>query len=204
VTDELRSHGFIALALHGDLEQRERDQTLVQFSNKSVSVLVATDVAARGLDIDALDAVINYEIAHDPEIHLHRIGRTGRAGSRGVACSLFSDGERHKVALLEGDVDPILDHEPLPSPSVLQAEVMQPAMATLHIDAGKKQKIRPGDILGALTGEDGVLGADVGKIAIFDNMAFVAVRQGVARVASRKLGRGKLKGRSVRARLIRD
>ncbi|MFT5389973.1 MAG: ATP-independent RNA helicase DbpA [Gammaproteobacteria bacterium] len=204
VTEELRSYGFSALALHGDLEQRERDQTLVQFSNKSVSVLVATDVAARGLDIDALDAVINYEIAHDPEIHLHRIGRTGRAGSRGVACSLFSDAERHKVALLEGDVDPILDHEPLPSPSVLQAEVMQPAMATLHIDAGKKQKIRPGDILGALTGDDGVLGADVGKIAIFDNMAFVAVRQEVARVASRKLGRGKMKGRSVRARLIRD
>ncbi|MCF6208522.1 MAG: ATP-dependent RNA helicase DbpA, partial [Ghiorsea sp.] len=80
VTDSLIDDGFSALDLTGDLEQRDRDQTLIQFTNKSISVLVATDVAARGLDIDNLDLVINYHLAHDPESHIHRIGRTGRAG----------------------------------------------------------------------------------------------------------------------------
>ena len=101
IADDLRGHGFSSLALHGDLEQRDRDQTLVRFSNKSISVLVATDVAARGLDIDELDAVINYHIARDPEMHVHRIGRTGRAGSKGTAYSLISEKESYKVALLQ-------------------------------------------------------------------------------------------------------
>jgi ATP-independent RNA helicase DbpA len=80
--------GFDALALHGELEQRERDQVLVQFANRSCSVLVATDVAARGLDITQLAAVINVDISPDPEVHVHRIGRTGRAGEAGLALSL--------------------------------------------------------------------------------------------------------------------
>ncbi|RUM84526.1 MAG: ATP-dependent RNA helicase DbpA, partial [Candidatus Thioglobus sp.] len=88
VADELIYYGFYALAIHGDLDQRERDQALIRFSNKSISVLVATDVAARGLDIDSLDMVINFNIAHDAEVHVHRIGRTGRAGRSGIACTL--------------------------------------------------------------------------------------------------------------------
>jgi len=202
VADELLSYGFSALALHGDLEQRERDQTLVQFANKSVSILVATDVAARGLDIDALDAVINYHISHDSEGHVHRIGRTGRAGNSGVACSLFTDQEGYKVSMLDGDVDPVLDAEPLPPLSLLEKPAMKPTMATLQIDGGKKQKLRPGDILGALTGEGGIAGKQVGKINISNSWAYVAVGRDVVKAALKKLGQDKLKGRTFRVRRI--
>jgi len=204
VADELQSFGFSALALHGDLEQRDRDQTLVQFANKSASILVATDVAARGLDIAALDAVINYHISHDSEGHVHRIGRTGRAGNRGVACSMFTEQEGYKVSLLDGDIDPVLDAEPLPPLSLLDKQVMKPAMATLQIDGGKKQKLRPGDILGALTGEGGIAGKEVGKINISDNWAYVAVGRDVVKSALKKLGQGRLKGRRFRVRLVGD
>ncbi len=204
VADELHSYGFSALALHGDLEQRERDQTLVQFSNKSTSILVATDVAARGLDIDALDAVINYHLSHDSEGHVHRIGRTGRAGNKGIACTLFTDQEGYRVSMLDGEVDPVLDAEPLPTLSLLDKQAMKPAMATLQIDGGKKQKLRPGDILGALTGEGGIAGKQVGKINLSDNWAYVAVSRDVVKSALKKLGQGKLKGRTFRVRLIGD
>ncbi len=204
VADQLYNYGFSALALHGDLEQYDRDQTLVRFANKSTAILVATDVAARGLDIDALDAVINYQIAHDPEIHIHRIGRTGRAGNKGAAYSLYNDREAHKVALVEANADPILDAEPLPSRNFLDTHPIQAPMATIKISGGKKQKIRPGDILGALTGAHGIAGNQVGKIQIFDNWAYVAIHRDVIRQALKKLGQGQLKGRSFRVRLIRD
>jgi len=204
VADELHDFGFSVLALHGDLDQKDRDQTLVRFSNKSVSILVATDVAARGLDIDSLDAVINYHIARDPEIHIHRIGRTGRAGSKGIACSLISDKESHKVIALGNYLDIAIEGEPLPSINFLDKPVFAPAMATLQIEGGKKQKVRLGDILGALTGEKGVTGNQVGKINVFDSWAYVAVEREVTQVALKKLGQGQLKGRSFRVRLIRD
>ncbi len=203
IAEELRGHGFSALALHGDLDQRDRDQTLVRFSNKSTAVLVATDVAARGLDIDSLDAVINYHIARDPEMHIHRIGRTGRAGNTGAAYSLISEKENHKVIVLQDYLGQIISSEPLPSRRLLTSSVNKPLMATLLIDGGKKQKVRPGDILGALTGTDGIKGTQVGKINIFDNRSYVAVRRNAVKPALRKLTSGKLKGRSFRARLIR-
>ncbi len=202
VAGELREHGFAALALHGDLEQRDRDETLVRFSNKSATVLVATDVAARGLDIESLDAVINYHLARDVEVHLHRIGRTGRAGSKGTAYSLVSDKESHKVALLQDYLGQLIVAEPLPPPTILKGSPDNPEMVTLLIDGGKKQKIRPGDILGALTGENGIAGDQVGKINVFHNRSYAAVRVAAAKQALRKLSDGKLKGRSFRSRLI--
>ena len=203
VANDLCAHGFAALALHGDLEQRDRDQTLVRFANRSATVLVATDVAARGLDIESLDAVFNYHIARDVEVHLHRIGRTGRAGSTGNAYSLISDKESYKVALLQDYLGQIIVGEPLPPVSVLKEPPVGPAMATLLIDAGKKQKIRAGDILGALTGENGISGDQVGKINIFHSRSYVAVRVNATKHALRKLTDGKLKGRSFRVRMIR-
>jgi ATP-independent RNA helicase DbpA len=202
VADELADYGYSALALNGDLDQRERDQALVRFANKSVSVLVATDVAARGLDIEALDAVINYQLPRDEEIHIHRIGRTGRAGSKGIACSLYSEKEAYKIALLEDYLDRLIVAEPLPPIKLLQLPTINAQMETLQIDGGKKQKIRPGDILGALTGEEGVAGSDVGKINIFDHCAYVAVKTGACSLALKKLNQGKLKGRSFRVRRI--
>ena len=208
VADELANYGFSAVALHGDLEQRDRDQALVRFANKSISVLVATDVAARGLDIEALDAVINYQLARDSEVHIHRIGRTGRAGSKGIACSLYSEREHHKIALLEDYLDQLIVAEQLPPIHLLEKTPLTSSMETLQIDGGKKQKVRAGDILGALTGKDGgensIPGTAVGKINISDNWAYVAVSRDVYKVALQKLGQGKLKGRSFRVRLIRD
>ncbi|ELR66440.1 ATP-dependent 23S rRNA helicase DbpA [Photobacterium marinum] len=204
VADELEHYGFSAIALHGDLEQRDRDQTLVRFANKSASVLVATDVAARGLDIESLDAVVNYHMARDTEVHVHRIGRTGRAGSKGVACSFFSDKEHYKIALLEDYLDKTIEGEELPPMHLLDQPTHRPAMVTLQIGGGKKQKVRPGDILGALTGENGIAGNQVGKINVFDFCAYVAVNRDVARPALKKLENGKMKGRSFRVRQIRS
>ena len=202
LAQQLAGYGFTALAIHGDLEQRDRDQTLVRFINKSANILVATDVAARGLDIESLDAVFNYQIARDPEVHVHRIGRTGRAGNKGLACSLFSEKEAYNVTLLDGDIDPVHDCESLPSQNMLTREPMVPLMTTLLIDGGKKQKLRPGDILGALTGDKGIAGKDVGKISVFDNRAYVAVARRVVNIALKILDEGKLKGRSFRVRHI--
>lgn len=203
VADELAENGFSVVALHGDLEQKVRDQTLVRFANKSVSVLVATDVAARGLDIDALDMVVNYHIARDAEVHTHRIGRTGRAGSQGLACSLYSDKESHKIQRLEAALDIQVVAEPLPGIHFLDKPGYKPPMACLQIDGGKKQKLRAGDILGGLTGEGGISGKDVGKIHIFDRCAYVGVRSDIASDALRQLSEKKLKGRNFRVRRIR-
>jgi len=194
--------GFHALALHGDLEQRERDETLIRFANKSVSILVATDLAARGLDIDTLDAVVNYEIPHDPDVYLHRIGRTGRAGSKGQAYALYTDSEMARLALIPGDIDPLADAEPLPPRQVADHAVMQPLFATVQIDGGRKQKLRPGDIVGALTAPGGINAGDVGKIHIADTLAFVAVKRAALAPALQILADGRLKGRSFRARQL--
>lgn len=202
VADELYRYGFSAMAIHGDLEQRDRDQTLVRFANKSISVLVATDVAARGLDIDNLDAVINYHIAHDAEVHVHRIGRTGRAGNKGDAFTLFDETEDYKVALLETYLNHELDIENLPPFRLLEKTPSKSKMVTLLIDGGKKQKVRAGDILGALTGKDGIEGKQVGKIQLFDSRAYVAVSRSAAKLALKKLDEGKLKGRSFRVRRL--
>ncbi len=202
VVDGLRSHGFSALALHGDLEQKARDEALTRFANRSVSVLVATDVAARGLDIEQLDAVINYHIARDPEVHVHRIGRTGRAGNKGLALTLFSASEDHRAARLEAYLDQKIEIDDVPPFRLLEKPAFRPPMVTLQIDGGRKQKVRPGDILGALTGENGIAGKQVGKINIFDFSAYVAVERAAAKPALRKLRSGKIKGRSFRVRRL--
>lgn len=200
---DLKDYGFNVLALHGDLEQRDRDQTLIRFSNKSASVLVATDVAARGLDIDSLDTVINYHISTDPEIHVHRIGRSGRAGEKGQALSLFAEREFNKIGRLESFLNIEVVPQELPNNDVLEKPIVKPAMATIQIDGGKKQKVRAGDILGALTSKGGIAGSDVGKIQITDNWAYVAVEAKKSNTALTKISEGKIKGRSFRARILK-
>lgn len=203
VADELANRGFSAIALHGDLEQKDRDQALIRFSNKSACILVATDVAARGLDIDNLSAVFNYHIAHDQEVHVHRIGRTGRAGNKGMAFSFYSNKDSHRISLLEDYLDRIIEAEQLPSYDALDKEPLQSNMITLRIEGGKKQKIRPGDVVGALTGQDGIKGEQVGKIQVLDNWAYVAVQRDSIKVAFKKLSEGKLKGRKFRVSVVR-
>nr|WP_321278594.1 ATP-dependent RNA helicase DbpA [uncultured Vibrio sp.] len=201
VADELHHRGFSVIDLHGDLEQRERDQALVQFANKSISILVATDVAARGLDVDNLDAVFNFELSRDPEVHVHRIGRTGRAGSKGLAFSFFGDKDGLRVARIEEYLD--MDIVPATLPEKSKQQPYQAKMVTINIDGGKKQKVRPGDILGCLTGKNGILGAQVGKIHLFPMRAYVAVEKSAAKKALQTISTGKMKGRQFRARLLK-
>ena len=202
LVEQLTSKSISAAALNGDLEQRDRDQVLAMFANRSLSVLVATDVAARGLDVEALDLVINVELARDPEIHVHRIGRTGRAGKQGLAVSLVAPAEAHRAQAIENLQQAPLNWQPLDALKSQSGEPLQPPMVTLCIAAGRKDKLRPGDILGALTGDAGIPGSQVGKIAIFDFQAFVAVERTVARQALKRLNDGKIKGRSLKVRQL--
>lgn len=202
LAEELRGKGLHVLALHGDLEQKERDQVLVQFSNNSSSILVATDVAARGLDIKDLHAVINYEISPDPEIHIHRIGRTGRASNEGLALSLFTVSEAPKVKAIEDyQGDPVAVEE-TSTLNLQDSFKLKPPMVTLRISAGRKDKVRAGDILGALTKNNKLPGRQVGKIDIFDVTSYVAVEHTIARQALQILAEGKIKGRRFRVRKL--
>ncbi|WP_044041009.1 ATP-dependent RNA helicase DbpA [Caballeronia insecticola] len=198
--DVLRAQGFEALTLHGELEQRERDQVLVQFANRSCSVLVATDVAARGLDIAQLEAVINVDVTPDPEVHVHRIGRTGRAGEEGWALSLASMDEMGRVGAIEEAQRAEVEWHPLAELTSAEPGHLKPPMATLQILGGRKEKVRPGDVLGALTGEAGFDGKQIGKINVMDLVTYVAVDRNIADDAVRRLGAGKLKGRKVKVR----
>jgi ATP-independent RNA helicase DbpA len=200
----LAAQGFVALALHGDLEQRDRDQVLIQFANRSASVLVATDVAARGLDIANLACVINVDVSADVEQHVHRIGRTGRAGASGLALSLASLDEMGRVGRIEALQGAPFVWQPLDSLKDAPGERLMPAMDTLQILGGRKEKIRPGDILGALTGEAGFTAAQIGKINVTDFHSYVAVERSIAREAVKRLSQGKLKGRKVKVRRLAD
>ena len=202
VATQLKKSGYYAMAIHGDLEQRDRDQILLRFANKSCPILVATDVAARGLDIDDLQAVINYELSREPKIHIHRIGRTGRAGKKGLALSLYTASEQRKINAIEQiqnqpcrrDVLNSLDNNGSPSP---------PPMITICIDGGKKNKMRPGDILGALTGEIGITVNQVGKIDIFDFSSYVALDRTIAHKVLKSLQQNsKIKGRRFKVRKL--
>ncbi|WP_374444709.1 ATP-dependent RNA helicase DbpA [Providencia sp.] len=201
VYDALNDSKQSVLVLHGDLEQRDRDQTLVRFANGSSRVLVATDVASRGLDIKALEMVINYELSWDPEVHVHRIGRTARAGESGLAISLCAPEEAQRANALEEMLNMKLNWQP--EPAGLRITPLEATMVTLCLDGGKKAKMRPGDILGALTGDVGLDGADIGKIAIHPTHAYVAVKRSVAQQAWKHLQQGKIKGKSVKARLLK-
>lgn len=198
----LRENHIQALAIHGDLDQRERDRVLLQFANNSCAVLVATDVAARGLDVKSLPAVINYELPRDAQTYVHRIGRTGRAGESGMALSIFTESEQVRLNDIEQhqaepcicDVYASLDYN--------AAYTLRAPMATLEINAGRKQKLRPGDILGGLTGAGGLPGSAIGKIDIFDMNSFVAIEKTAVKSALAFLSGGKIKGRSIKARRI--
>jgi len=203
LADDLWQQGFHALPLHGDLDQKDRDQVLIQFANKSTSILIATDVAARGLDIKDLEAVINFELSPDPEVHIHRIGRTGRAGSEGLALSLFMASEAPKVNALEDYQDNPVRIEKTSTLKTRENFRLSPPMVTLCINGGRKDKMRAGDILGALTANKQLPGKQIGKIDIADHLAYVAVERPIAKQAFKILSEGKIKGRKFRVRKLR-
>lgn len=167
--DELNTRGLHALPLHGDMEQFERTETIVQFRNGSVSFLVATDIAGRGIDIEGLDSVINYDVPLNRERFIHRIGRTGRMGERGIAITLVDTDQSEEYLRLERPVDV------LPMDETARTPDFHTPMRTICIDGGKKEKLRAGDIVGALVHEGGVAADAIGKIDILDHLSYVAL-----------------------------
>ncbi len=202
ICEFLQGLGFSAVALNGDLEQRDREDLLIRFKHRSCSVLIATDVAARGLDIEDLPLVINYELPSDPGIYVHRIGRTGRAGKSGIALGLCSDREKYKFAEINAYQNTSMDVESLGTLRSRSTKIPAPRYVTLSIAGGRKAKVRAGDILGALTGDGGVEGSQVGKIDVMDFMSYVAVLRTAAARAEQKLSQSKIKGRTFRIKKL--
>jgi ATP-independent RNA helicase DbpA len=202
VVSSLTHLGYTALALHGDMEQRDRDEVLVRFSNRSCNVLVASDVAARGLDIDDLGAVINYDVPNDADTYVHRIGRTGRAGRTGLALTLCTPRELPRSTALAQQLGITIRWE-RPTLATLRPRSAPPATTvTLRIDAGRTDKLRPGDIVGAITGDAGLPADAVGKIDVFATRSYVAIKRNQAEKALARLQAGKIKGRKFRVRRI--
>ncbi|MDI9239166.1 ATP-dependent RNA helicase DbpA [Lysobacter sp. LF1] len=198
VAASLAHYGFGALALHGDMEQRDRDEVLVRFANRSCSVLVASDVAARGLDVKELAMVVNYDVPSDPDTYVHRIGRTGRAGREGVAVTLCGPREKGRADAIEARQGAPLSWYRTAPLAGKPNGVPAAAMTTLRIDAGRTDKLRPGDILGALTGDAGLKADAIGKIDVFPTRSYVAIARGQAAQALARLREGKIKGRKFR------
>lgn len=196
VAADLAERGFSVLALHGELAQRDRDEVLLRFSNKSCAVLVATDLAARGLDIKDLSAVVSWELPTDPDVHTHRIGRTGRAGRKGLALALCAARESPRIAALELQAGAPVQWGQVPPPGSRRPP--PPLMTTLIIDGGRQDKLRAGDLLGALTGDVGLPTEVVGKIDITARHSYVAVRSDRAEAALQGLRAGRIKGKTFR------
>jgi ATP-independent RNA helicase DbpA len=202
VCEYLIRQGVHAAALHGDMEQRDRDQVLIRFRQGSCSFLVATDVAARGLDVEELPAVVNFMLPRNAETYVHRIGRTGRAGHEGLALSLFIDSERYKLQRISEYQQRELAFEAIETISDTEHCLPPPTFVTLCIAGGRKEKVRPGDILGALTGDAGIDGAAVGKITVTDYAAYVAITRSEADKALDRLLNGRIKGRKFKVRKL--
>lgn len=203
LAEELNELGFSALALHGELEQSARTQVLARFANLSCQVLVATDVAARGLDIDDLDMVLNYQVSFDPETHVHRIGRTGRAEKSGIAITLCSNSEINAAHGIEEAQGKALTWKGFQSLRFHGNRIVEPQFQTICIDGGKKAKLRPGDILGALTKDAGIPGEDIGKIQVTATHTFVALKIRSVKRGVKHVNEGKIKGRRFKARRLK-
>jgi len=193
LAENLQKRKIDAIAIHGDLEQYERNDVLVQFANKSCPILVATDVAARGLDIKQLSMVVNLDIPHGQETYTHRIGRTGRAGADGVAITLYDSYESDNADEYRDDKRQFLEDADLKGSTNFE---LKPQYVTLVIEGGKKDKLRAGDLLGALTGDAGLKGSSIGKIDIYDRQAYVAIETKFIDDAHDSLKRGKIKGKN--------
>ena len=202
LADRLIKEGFSAAVLNGDMEQVDRDLAMIRFGNQSCSILVATDVAARGLDIKELPVVINFELAFQNDIHIHRIGRTGRAGNKGLALSITTPADAQRLCAIEQGLDQPLTWGTLDSLNNTDTTIVPPSMVTLCLSAGRKDKIRPGDIVGVLTKELGLPGDLIGKITITPLYSYVAISRSQVDKACQYLQNGTLKGKKVKVKRV--
>jgi ATP-dependent RNA helicase DbpA len=192
----LLDEGASCVALHGDLEQVERDRVMATFRNGSRRILVATDVAARGLDIENLELVVNFDWPSSEEMYIHRIGRTGRAGRKGAAVSIATSYEIPKAEEMERITGVPMIKEALgfEGDLALADELKSAPNETLVISGGRLDKLRPGDILGFLTAEpQALVFGDIGKIEIHDRFSYVAIKSALANQALAKIQAGRIK-----------
>jgi len=198
VAQELHYRGYDVASLHADLDQKERNEVLTMFSNKSLNILVATDVASRGLDIKELPAVFNYDISHQAEIYVHRIGRTGRMGQTGRAYTFVGAKEAKFVEAIAKYTEQkvILEHQPKLNAN--KKFTRTAPMKTLKILAGKKDKLRPGDFVGALAGEVGIKGDKIGNISVIDRFSYIAIEKNLMDKIDLKDDRLKVKKKKYR------
>ena len=195
----LRGRGVAAEVLHGKLPQPERDKALLKLRNNSAQVLVATDVAARGLDVPSLDTVIQYDLPHDAETFQHRVGRTARAGQAGAAHLLATPPEQARVQAWPAAQSARWQRLVPPSlPPTSVAPPPRPTTVTLHVTAGKKHKVSAHDLVGAFVNVGGLGRDDVGRIEVFDFYSYVAVPRQQAGQLLEKLNGAKVKGVKVR------
>lgn len=265
LVNALLGRGYFAAGLHGDMKQEQRDRVMQGFRTGKTEILVATDVAARGIDVDEVEAVFNYDLPQDDEYYVHRIGRTGRAGREGRAFSFVSGKEVYKLKEIQrycktkiyaqkvpslndvantkmenilDDVERVIEQEDLDmminaieervNNSEFTAMDMAAAflkiccgmtednknteendwefgdtgagedgMVRLFINIGKKQRVRPGDILGAIAGESGMDGKMIGTIDMYDKYTFVEVPREYAREVLNAMKNVKIKGKTV-------
>jgi ATP-dependent RNA helicase DeaD len=265
LTSNLQGRGYFAEGLHGDMKQQQRDRVMAGFRNGRTEILVATDVAARGLDVDDVEAVFNYDVPQDDEYYVHRIGRTGRAGRAGMAFTLVVGREVFKLRDIQRYCKTKIKLQPIPSVydvtevkaskildkvySIMEDEDLskmidiiesrineeekytsldmaaaflkylvgddryedghkedyadfadtgaEGGMVRLFINLGKKQKIKPGDILGAIAGETGMPGKLIGTIDMYDKYTFVEVSREYASDVIQTMKSVKIKGKSV-------
>jgi ATP-independent RNA helicase DbpA len=175
LTDSLHQRGHSAIDIHGDLEQKDRNESVIAFSNGSKRIMVATDVASRGLDIKDIELVINYDLPFDKEVYTHRIGRTGRADAKGTAISLYGPRDSEKCSYITSQARTAQ----MKDLRVDAAFKMVSEYDTLCINGGKKTKLRAGDILGTLCKEIGIDPKLIGKINITDTKSYVALHHTV-------------------------
>lgn len=210
--------GFSCRGLHGGMEQKDRIETIKAFKMGDFDFLAATDVAARGIHIDNLSFVINYEIPREKESYVHRIGRTGRAGNQGKAITLIEHFEEKILISIESYIGHEIPRGELPSEELIrkgkeakehrkrnkQKSAMEKEnklnndITKIYINGGKKKKIRAGDIVGAITGIEGVDAANIGIIDIQDNLSYVDILDGKGEMVIQRLQDSTIKGKKVR------
>jgi ATP-independent RNA helicase DbpA len=189
LTDTLAGRGHSVIDIHGDLDQRDRNESVIAFSNGSKRIMVATDVASRGLDIKDIEMVINYDLPFDEEVYTHRIGRTGRADATGTAISLFSSKDSEKCSYVlqkakKGDLKEL---------RVDAKFKMVSDYDTLCLNGGKKTKLRAGDIIGTFCKEIGIEHSMIGKINITDTKSYIALHHTVVDEVFKALKKVKIK-----------
>lgn len=203
LTRFLKGRGLAAEALHGKMLQPERDKSMMKLRNGSATVLVATDVAARGLDVNELDTVVQFDTPDKADTFMHRSGRTARAGAVGTAHLIVTSYEQQKFQ--DWPAASAVQWAALRPPALPAAapKAPRPTTVTLHVSAGKREKISRGDLAGAFVSVGGLERDAVGRIEVFDHYSFVAVPEAVAEEVLQRMQDAKVKGKKVKVALVR-